>query len=356
MGKCVYQGEGTETILSECFLKQTCNREEEAECKERLEVGDAKFLQNWKDPLVVLDRSKNTTTAIRNLLAGGPAFLVGGGPSTKTQPLELLNNRGIFSLAVNNSAAHPRFRASAFVCSDPPLKFSNSIWFDPHVMKFVPSPKMSGNRERLREKRNGIFERSKKKVTDSPNIWGFKRLSWLWPDERFFLQDGACWGNHDVGVVKTKESKTVCTLLLGLRLLYFLGARTIFLVGVDFLMKPDGVYSFDQNKSVGGCESNNKQFEIVNGWLCRMESNGVFGKFGLKIFNCYENSGLRAFPYVPFDTAIEIATKDVEQKPDLSGWYEKGKCDACGSEHLKWGEEVECLDCGEVVKIFKIID
>ena len=353
----MYQGEGTGEFVAECYLKKTCNKKEEQKCGGRLEMEDPQFLTKWEDPLLILDRKKNPTTALRGLLAGGIGFLVGGGPSTKAQPLELLNNRGIFTLSVNNSAAHPRFRSSAFVCSDPPLKFSNSIWFDPHVMKFVPSPKMSGNRERLREKRNGVFTRSERKVTDCPNIWGFKRLSWLWPDERFFLSDGACWGNHDVGVQKTKEQKTVCTMLLGLRILYYMGARTIFLVGVDFFMTPSGVYSFNQSKSEGGCNSNNRQFEVVNGWLCRMQENGIFDKFGVKLFNCCENSGLRAFPHVSFETAIELATADVEQVPDLCGWYEKGQCDACKSEHLRWdGITAMCLDCGESIQIRKVID
>jgi len=344
---CVYRGDGISGTSHQCFLKEECKSEESASCVEKLLLEDPDFLNKWKDPLVVLDRNRNPTVSVRNLLAGGPAFLVGGGPSTKSIPLELLNSRGIFSLGVNNSAAHPRFRASAFVCSDPPLKFSNSIWFDPHVMKFVPTPKMTGNREKLREKRNGVFFKSAKKVSDCPNIWGFKRDSWLWPDARFFLQDGAPWGNHDIGVAKTKETKTVCTLLLGLRLLHYLGAKRIFLVGVDFLMTPGQVYSFSQTKSDGGCGSNNNQFSVVNEWLCRMGNNGVFKKFGLEVYNCYEMSGLRAFPYLPFETAIEVATNSVEQIPDLSGWYEKSSCPKCKSWHIQWGDEKTCLDCGE---------
>ena len=79
-----------------------------------------------------------------------------------------------------------------------------------------------------------------------------------------------------------------------------------------------------------------------------MEDNGVFKQFGLEIYNTYEHSGLRAFPYMPFDDAIGIATKRVEQKPSLSGWYDKDACPKCKSKHVDCNEKKKlCVDCGE---------
>jgi hypothetical protein len=189
-------------------------------------------------------------------------------------------------------------------------------------MKFIPIAKMRGSRAKLRRKENGRFEKSfKGRIPHCPNVWGFKRWSYLSADDQFFLTDGAMWGNHDSGVERTGERKTVGTMLLGLRLLYYLGARIIYLVGVDFRMAQDRQYSWDQKK--GGVTSNNEQYVILNNWLCRMQKGGVFKRFGLKVFNCYERSGLRAFPYVPFDEALEQAVGIVEEVPDLVGWYEK---------------------------------
>ncbi len=345
--ECVYQGEGTGKGKHQCFLQDGEDGQDCKDCNHKLLLEDDHFLDKWLDPLIMLDRKRSQTTSLRNLLAGGCAFLVGGGPSTNDIALEKLNYRGIFSLGVNNSAAHPRFRASAFVCSDPPKKFSHSIWLDPHCMKFVPTPKMTGNRQKLRCKKDGVFDRLDKGVSDCPNVWGFKRWSWFSPDENYFLTNGACWGNHNSGVKKTGEKKTVCTMLLGLRLLHYLGAKRIFLVGVDFLMKPGAVYSFNQGKGDGGCTSNNNQFAVVNEWLSRMEDADVFGKFGIEIFNCYEYSGLRAFPYMEFEEAIEAATIEVEQHPDLKSWYEKDCCPKCKSWHIDCNdaEKKICIDC-----------
>jgi hypothetical protein len=164
-----------------------------------------------------------------------------------------------------------------------------------------------------------------RKTVDSPNVWGFVRHSWMWPDDRFFLTEGACWGNHQSGVDKTGQPKTVCTMLLGLRILKFLGAKRIYLVGVDFRMAPDSGYSFEQERTPGACDSNNAQFAVVNKWLCELQENGTFRKFGLEIFNTYQHSGLRAFPYAPFEAAVREAVGIVESTPNLGQWYDKSE-------------------------------
>jgi len=329
--ECSYLGAENEDGTWECMLRGkccllgpkppgvTCE-----ECSSQTTPNEKDFLAKWKDPLTVVDRHRVMATPIlRNMLAGGSAFLIGGGPSANDLPIEDLNRKGVWSLAVNNVAAHHRFRPQAFVCSDPPMKFSHSIWWDPAIMKFIPSVKLEGRRGRIRYKENGVFRRSKDHASRCPNVWGFNRVSWLWPDDRFFLGNGACWGNHQAGTEKTGQPKTVCTMLLGLRLLYFLGARTIFLVGVDFQMRQGYGYSFNQDRDAGAVSSNNAQFAVVNRWLCEMRQNGTFDRFGLKIYNCFQFSGLRAFPFVPFNEAIRVAKGCVEDKPDLSMWYQK---------------------------------
>lgn len=283
------------------------------------------FPEKWTDPLIVLDRRREQTDSLRGLLAGGSAsaFLACGGPSANDLKLERLAERGCWTMSVNNMAAHHRLRPQAFVCADPPSKFSDSIWLDPGVMKFVPTPKLKGRRGGLRRKNgDGTFERLELGITDCPNVWGFQRRSHLWPDDQFFINDGACWGNQDHGVRKTGERKTVCTMMLGIRLLYHLGVRTIYLVGVDFRMTQTNGYSFNQARTVDAVLSNNEHFEIVNEWLCKMQTEGTFERFGLEVYNCNPHSGLRAFPHVPFDTAVDRSKGSVQDRPDLSGWYD----------------------------------
>jgi hypothetical protein len=293
-------------------------------CTLKTSVGDKDFLQKWKDPLVVMDRRRNLVTdSMRDLLAGRDAFLMGGGPSANDLPLELLARRGIWTVAVNNAAGHPRVRPQAMVCSDPPSKFTHSVWLDPGIMKFIPSPKLEGRRGRIRHKLNGEFIQTKEHVAQCPNVWGFRRNSWMTPDDNFFLSDGACWGNHDAGSKKYGQPKTVCTMLLALRILRFLGARRIFLVGVDFQMRENYGYSFDQDRDAGACASNNAQFATVNKWMVEMQERGVFQRFGVEIYNTFRNSGLRAFPWTDFRTAIVEASGIVEETPDLKNWYVK---------------------------------
>jgi len=297
------------------------------------------------DPLEVVDARMHRTDCLKNLLAGRSAFLICGGPSAKPH-LDRLNRRGVFSLAVNNSAGSIA-RPQAFVFSDPPLKFSHSIWQDPAVMKFCPTPKMRSSRNMLREKVDGVFYKSSLTVVDCPNVWGFRRESLLRPDDSFFTLPGACWGNLDSGIKITGEQKTVCTMLLGIRLLVYLGAQRIHMLGVDFRMTPESGYSFAQARTQNACISNNRQFGIVNEWLCKMQSDGVFERRGVSLFNCYQHSGLRAFPYVPFEQALEDVVGQVEEFPDLGGWYEKSRC-KCGSWNIKHQDGVfTCVSCGK---------
>lgn len=345
MEDCVYYlGNGCR-IFGKCDpVREDANGRCCLSCTSILRLEDSDFSKKWIDPLEVTDVRGTKTDALRHMLQGRPSFLVCGGPSAKPY-LSELNRRGVFSLAVNNAAGNT-VRPQAFVCSDPPVKFSHSIWLDPGVMKFVPSPKLStGRRGRLRRKEGNEFYECGTSG-EAPNVWGFKRNSWMTMDEQFFTESGAGWGNLNEGVKKTGESKTVCTMLLGLRLLYYLGSRRIYLVGVDFRMTPNEPYSFEQGKHGGGCDSNNHQFEVVNGWLTKMQERGVFSRFGLELYNCYERSGLRAFPYVPFESALEDAVGYVEEEPDLSDWYEKEDCPKCGS----WNVTIiynncECREC-----------
>lgn len=276
------------------------------------------------DPLMVTDRLKNRVD-LSGMLANRPAaFLVCGGPSLNLIDPALLNQRGLFTMAVNNAAAWKSFRPSAFVCSDPPMKFHLGIWLDPSVMKFIPLPKLKGGRGVLRKKEEDKFTKTDFSACHCPNVWGFLRRSWMALDDTFFTEEGAAWGNLDEGVMRVGLPKTVNTMLLGIRLLYYLGARQIFLVGCDFKMIEGNTYAFDQGKGDDGVSSNNVQYQNVNEWLTKLQEDGIFSKFGLTIMNTSMNSELKAFPKVSIDAALQTALKGFPQCPlDLNGWYEK---------------------------------
>ena len=340
---CAYLGPETGRLHDETFPLRVCRRHGECcesadaqripccpRCNDRLPQADPEFARKWRDPLVMFNRELKQCDSLRNLLAGRSAFLACGGPSANDLPLEELNRRGVWTLAVNNMAGHARFRANAFVCADPPMKFSHSIWHDPAIIKLVPRSKMTGQRARIRRKApDGTFSQislGRKQwatTADCPNVWGFSRRSWLRPDDSFFTEPDAAWGNHNSGVGMTAEPKTVSTLLLALRLMRYLGARRVFLVGVDFGMSETRGYAFPQARTADACAANNRQYEVQNAWLCRMAEAGLFEKYGMEVFNTFGYSRLRAFPYVPFETALEDVRGDVEETPDTFGWYEK---------------------------------
>ena len=297
-------------------------------CKKRLMQQDEKLIV---DCLEIIDRRRKRVDSLRDLLAGQSVFLACSGPSANLLPLEKLNKRGVWTMAVNNMAGHSKFRPQAFVCSDPPLKFSHSIWLDPQIMKFIPTPKMNGSRAKLKRKIGPAkFERLETTASDCPNIWGFRRESWLTPDDQFFLATGACWGNQNAGVKRTGQPKTVNTMFLAMRLLRYLGAKRVFMIGCDFRMSAEYGYAFpqsiahkrsrDKSKPVGW---DNGQYAVANGWLCEMQQKGVFKRFGIEFFNCFQESSLRAFPFVPFEQALVECQGLVEDEPDLSEWYEK---------------------------------
>lgn len=325
LGQALEEGIYSCTVHSKCQLTKlkqglaACNG-----CPEYtpLDAPDSWVREKWLDPLRITDSRREPTHALRNLLKGGSAFLVLGGPSANTEPTEKLTERGVWSLAVNNVAAH--IRVNAFLCSDPPSKFHDGIWRDPSVMKFIPTVKLKGKRARLRKKIGGEFLSAEITTASSPNTWGFGRRSWLSLDQSWFLTPEAAWGNHKSGAERTGQPKVVQTMLLGLRVLQYLGARKIFLLGCDFRMPVTGpIYSFAEKKNEGGVSNCNDVYKVLNKWLHALRP--VFERFGFYTYNTNQHSRLTAFEYVPFEHAVDLCKGEnfPEVPLDTDMWYDK---------------------------------
>lgn len=334
---CIYLGESIKGSTHACSIHGQCdpvasdpksNRRACSLCKDHASIDQLLAdTSTFIDPLrITMSDGVTPTNHLRNFLKGGAAFLVCGGPSLKNLPLERLYERGIFSLGVNNVAG--RVPCSAFVASDPPRKFHSSIFFDPKIIKLLPTPKLQKNRGKLRKKVGNEFIDLDDTTSNCPNVWGFERRSWLACDHTWFTDTAAAWGNHNSGVEQTGERKTVNTTFLGLRLLQYMGARYVFLLGVDFGMDPykeaKDNYAFGETRNMEACITNNNQYAVSNDWLTRLRP--VFESFGFYTFNCNPLSYLRSFDYVPFSEALEVVRGKVEIEPyDLSGWYGSGK-------------------------------
>jgi hypothetical protein len=281
-------------------------------------IGKA-FFPSSTDPLKVFDRNDNPAD-LRGLWAGASGFLVCGGPSVNAIPslAERLQERGIVSLAVNNSAGYLPVRAMTF--SDPPEKFHHGIFFDPALMKFVPKPKMRRGQVRIKYP-DGSFKFSGLLVRDCPNVWGYERNCEFRP-EKFLTSEAATWGNNDQGVKATGGPKLLFTMFLGLRLLHYLGCKRVFLLGADFRMSPDKGYSFSQGRTPAAAMSNNNSYRVASQFFATIRP--VLEDAGMEVYNANPTSALESFDYRPFDECFTLAKGFVPQSPfDLADFYSR---------------------------------
>jgi len=267
---------------------------------------------NAQKPAIKTCTTCNKFGFLRADLAGmwsAPGFLVCGGPSINKIPFHKLNERGIVSMAINNSAGH--VPVSAWVFSDPQEKFHHGLYLDPKIMTFAPVPKLT---KHYRIKENGQFRWSENKIMDCPNTFGFDRKTSLYSD-KFLDTDYAMWG-YGGKQPGDKPFKCLCTMLLGIRLMCYLGCPKIYLLGVDFLRTDDAQYSFPQKAS-----TSNRRYEHESAML--RDIKPFIEQKGIKIYNCNPESGCKVFDFISFDAAFEDCKGLVREPFDLAGWYEK---------------------------------
>ena len=255
---------------------------------------------------------------LRDYWRMNPAFLVCGGPSVKGVDISLLEDSRVCSIAVNNIAGF--VKPKAFVYSDPTEKFHGGVFLNPGIMKFVPLPKLK-NQVRLKDEDG--FRFAPVRVRQCPSVWGFERNSYFDP-ETFLIGEQAQWGCSKTCPDDTTFEKVLFTPFLGLRLLHYLGVRTVFLLGVDFDMSPgvEGGYAFNQARTKGAARSNNDHYRKVHKMFEALKP--VFDEAGFNVYNCNNESRLSVFPYYPYEKAVEHCLEHHPDFPyDLSGWYEK---------------------------------
>jgi len=240
------------------------------------------------------------------------AFLVCGGPSINKLPFHLLRERGIASLGINNSAGH--VPCSAWCFSDPQEKFHHGLFLDPTIMTFAPIPKLS---KRIRIKADGKIDWTDIKVQDCPNTFGFDRKTFMYPN-KFVTTPYAQWGYGGKQPAEERPFTCLATMLIGIRLLSYLGCRNIYLLGADFWRNEDEQYAFPQKAALA-----NGRYQKENEMLKSVKP--ALGSVGVNIYNCNPESKCDAFDYVSFDEAYKVCRARVPREPfDLAGWYEKG--------------------------------
>jgi hypothetical protein len=230
-------------------------------------------------------------------------------------------------MATNNA---PRtFRPNLWTMVDDPGNFIKSIWLDPKITKFVP----------FDHTEKAIFDNEAWKSTDilvgeCPNVHFFRRNEHFVPTQ--FLKEGTFnWGEHSDSLDDLGNKGGRSVMLVAIKLLYYLGIRKIFLLGCDFKMDDNTKYHFEQDRSAGSQKGNNSTYNILKS---RFEALlPYFEEVGLKVFNCNPESGLKVFPYIDFEEAIAIATKNI---PDIYNERTAGLYDRKANEKHKVAKPV----------------
>lgn len=238
------------------------------------------------------------------------AFFIGSGPSFASVDPEILKRHGIVTMGVNNSPKS--FRPNLWISVDHPSKFIHSVWIDPTITKFVKEDHLD---QYLFD--STLWTSTERTPRNCPNVIGYKSNLEFTPSS-FLSEDSINWGND----IDRGGGRSV--LLAALKVLFCLGFRHVFLVGVDFNMKPDRPYHFKESCSPDHSSSNQKAYCTLSGMLEALRP--VFLAENFNVWNCNPDSNLSVFPFLPLNEAISFAIKDLPEDFTMErteGLYER---------------------------------
>ncbi|MBN8627382.1 MAG: hypothetical protein J0M17_18040 [Planctomycetes bacterium] len=248
---------------------------------------------------------------------GHTAFLVCSGPSLRMHDLTRLQSRGFITMSVNNAATVVPTRLWA--CVDDPGNFSDLIWRDPGITKFVPLCHME-KPFHVRDA-DGFLVPSTERVGDMPAVFAYRRNE-NFNASQWLYEDTINWGNRGDKTDEYGNKGSRSVMYVALRLLFYLGIRRVFLVGCDFQMQVGKQnYAFPQDRTASSVRGNNNSYRILNSRLGYLKP--FFDQEGFEVFNCTPRSSLTAFPYVEFDLAIEQATAHLPIQINTEGMYDR---------------------------------
>lgn len=218
---------------------------------------------------------------------GQTAFLLCGGPSLNEMDLSLIPDTATIA-AVNQVGATHR-KPHIWFGVDHPKRFHASIWEDPTIMKFASADHRADKYSILVD---GQWVAANRGPGDTPNT--------------FFINCDNPWGGK-LFLQRTTSWSTVhgnrTTMLLALRMLYWLGFRTVYLLGCDFKMSYHASYAFNQQHSPQNRWKNNIKFGMLNSSFDMLKS--VFDEHGYRVYNCTPGGHLYALPRLDYLDACQ---------------------------------------------------
>ena len=110
-------------------------------------------------------------------------------------------------------------------------------------------------------------------------------------------------------------------MLVAIRILYELGFSKVFLLGCDFTMDAGKEnYAFKQDRAGGAIRNNNNTYRMLNERFDALQP--VLLNAGMDVFNCFEGSGLKSFPFCSYEEALKAAVV-VPESDRTHGLYDR---------------------------------
>lgn len=211
-----------------------------------------------------------------------PAFLIGRGWSATPARRKIIAESGISAMAINDfpkRGPKPRY----FVCGDGPAYYGQRIWRDADIMKFCPIRAS----ETLCPREDAYAP--KYTPRDAPNTFFHNQVTNEVDPENWLHKPWINWGatiaGEHVPAVFHDKGAARSSMLLGIRLLWHLGYRIIYMVGCDCAQHPASQY-----------------WPAILDYLGKLAP--TFERYGLKVIQTNPDAHLRHFPIVPFEEVM----------------------------------------------------
>lgn len=213
------------------------------------------------------------------------AFLVGRGWSATETKRKLLCRSRIPVMAINDYPSDPRMKPRYWCSGDPPHYFGDRVWNDPEVMKFCGLQNRNGE-----QPREDAYA-PKRLAKDAPNTFFFHQATNETDSEHWLFHPFIVWGSTIgcEGGPKQLYAKGAArsSMLIGLKLLWFMGYREVYLLG---------------------CDCTPHHHPAPEYWNTIFHLTGAiaphFKRWGFNVYQTNPDSHLRCFDFADFEGAV----------------------------------------------------
>lgn len=241
-----------------------------------------------QQPIDLVFDATGTPADMQNMYTGASVFLLCGGPSLNQMNLDMIPDSAIVASINQVGATHKR--PHLWFGVDHPKRFHANIWEDPAITKFTALGHCADYYSNLV---GDEWVPSGRSPQDMPNTY-FVKYNEPWFGDKY-LESPTSWATRD-------GSRS--TMMIALRMLYWLGFRSVYLLGCDFQMTYKGSYAFGEICGPKIRARSNVKFQALNSTLEYLFP--TFDKHGFHVYNCTPDGNLHALPRVDFTKACGV--------------------------------------------------